>query len=126
MASELVQLIPSILWFFLVVVLLILLYLPIRDDLLSNLIPLKAAGLEVSFRCRIILKTISDMLRCNKITAGLKFLGQFRKENKAAPVIFYLAVFDAQKGVPAQSFGVTNGPDELLHLILDVLERKKC
>ena len=66
------------------------------------------------------------MARGDEATAGLKFLEQFRKEDKTTPVIFYVGVFAPEKGVPVQAFGITNRPDELLHLILDALERKKC
>jgi hypothetical protein len=48
-ANEFVKLIPSILWLFFVVVLLILFYRPIRDDLYANLTSLKAGGVELSF-----------------------------------------------------------------------------
>ena len=68
---------------------------------------------------------ISDMARDEKAAAGLEFLGQFREMNKATPVIFYIGVLDPEKGTPAQAFGITNRPDELVHLILDALERKK-
>ena len=68
---------------------------------------------------------ISDMTRGVEATAGLKFLEQFRKEDKTTPVIFYVGVFDPEKGVPVQAFAITNRPDELLHLTLDALERKK-
>jgi len=207
-ATELLKLIPSILWFFLVVILLVLFYKPIREDLLPNLGAFKAMGVELSFvkdsidaaltlaekspqwkvevspkdkeqalrrakkhlqifrdaqflwvddhpennlnerrmfrqlKAEIdtakstgealgILKNvhydllISDMDRGGEATAGLKFLEQFRKVNNTTPVIFYVGVFDAKKGVPAQAFGITNRPDELLHLTLDALERKK-
>ena len=67
---------------------------------------------------------LSDMSRGTNTTAGLKFLEQLRQK-KATPVIFYVGVFDPAKGVPAQAFGITNRPDELLHLTLDLLERKK-
>ena len=68
---------------------------------------------------------LSDMARGDKAMAGLEFLEQCRKENKSIPVIFYIGVIDPTKGVPAQAFGITNRPDELLHLTLDALERKK-
>lgn len=207
-STELVRLIPSILWFFLVVILLVLFYKPIKEDLLPNLRAFKAMGVELSFVKESIdaalelaekspqwkvevssrdkeqalrrakkhlsifhdaqllwvddqpennlnerrmfrqLKTevdtaksteealgilksgrydlvISDMARGDEATAGLKFLKQFRKVNNATPVMFYVGMFDAKKGVPAQAFGITNRPDELLHLTLDALERKK-
>ena len=208
MATELVKLIPSILWFFFVVVLLVLFYRPIRDDLLPNLSSLKAGGVELSFvkesidaalklaekspqwevkvssedkervltrakkhlkvfrdarllwvddhpenninelvmfgQLKVVTQTakntenalemlksgsydlvISDMKRGRRVTAGLKFLEQFRKTDETTPVIFYLGDFDPKKGVPAQAFGITKRPDELLHLTLDALERKK-
>ncbi|UCE50401.1 MAG: hypothetical protein JSW47_09590 [Phycisphaerales bacterium] len=42
-AIELVRLIPSILWFLLVILLLVLFYRPIRDELLPNTVPLQSA-----------------------------------------------------------------------------------
>jgi Response regulator containing CheY-like receiver, AAA-type ATPase, and DNA-binding domains len=68
---------------------------------------------------------ISDMSRDNDPTAGLEFLNELRKDDKMTPVIFYVGVFSPDKGVPPQAFGITNRPDELLHLTLDALERKK-
>jgi len=68
---------------------------------------------------------ISDMVRDNNTAAGIEFLQHLRKENKIIPVIFYVGVFDFKGGVPPLAFGITNRPDELLHLTLDVLERKK-
>ena len=44
MATELVRLIPSILWFLLVILLLVLFYRPIRDELLPNTVPLQSAA----------------------------------------------------------------------------------
>ena len=207
-ATELVKLIPSILWFLLVVILVLLFYRPIRDDLLPNLINLKAAGVELSFvsdsldaalelaekspqwkvevplkdkeqairrakkhlhvfrdaqflwvddhpennlnehlmfrQLRIKIQTansteraleilkdhhfdlvISDMARGDETTAGIEFLEQFRKGDKTTPVIFYVGVFDPEKSLPTHAFGITNRPDELLHLTLDALEREK-
>lgn len=49
MAAEFVEVIPSILWFLLVVFFLILFYRPIRDELLPNLCAFKAMGVELSF-----------------------------------------------------------------------------
>ena len=68
---------------------------------------------------------ISDMARDNQPDAGIEFLQRFHKENKTIPVIFYMGIFNPESGVPPLAFGATNRPDELLHLTLDVLERKK-
>jgi hypothetical protein len=65
------------------------------------------------------------MERDNDSTAGLTFLQKFRKIDKTTPVIFYVGVFDPGKGVPPEAFGITNRPDELLHLTIDALERIK-
>jgi CheY-like chemotaxis protein len=68
---------------------------------------------------------ISDMARDNKPNAGIEFLQQFHQEDKTIPVIFYVGIFNPERGIPPLAFGITNRPDELLHLTLDVLERKK-
>lgn len=205
---EIVKLIPSFLWFCLVIVFFLLFYRPIRYELLPSLSGFKAMGVEFSFvkdsidaaiefgenssqwnievptmdkkgalsRAKSHLKVsrdahflwvddypennhnerkmshqlsveidfakstekaleilkkhsydliISDMARGDEATAGLTFLKKFRKKNKTTPVIFYVGVFEPEQGVPAQAFGITNRPDELLHLILDALEREK-
>jgi len=58
--------------------------------------------------------------------AGLKFLQDYAKHKKRVPVIFYIGHPDPTKPVPLHAFGITHRPDELLHLILDVLERMKA
>ncbi len=67
---------------------------------------------------------ISDMARENRQTAGIDLLNRLQEKNKDIPVIFYIGVVDTAKGVPLGAFGLTNRPDELLHLTLDVLERR--
>lgn len=204
---ELLQLIPSILWFLLGLVLIILFYRPLRYELLPNLAGFKAMGVEFSFvqesieaaidlaekspkwkveisqtekeralsRARHHLSVfkgaqilwvddhpennlnerrmlrqlnteidmatnseealkilanakydvvLSDMARGQDPLAGLDFLQKLRELDRSTPVIFYIGVIDLDKGVPGRAFGLTNRPDELLHLILDVLERK--
>lgn len=68
---------------------------------------------------------LSDMARGDKQDAGIQFLKKFRKVNKSTPVIFYIGTFNPEKGIPVGSNGITNRPDELLHLVLDALERRK-
>ena len=67
---------------------------------------------------------LSDIAREHS-SNGLKMLKEFRKEDYKTPVIFYIGVIKPEKGVPAGAFGITNRPDELLHLTMDVLERKR-
>jgi CheY-like chemotaxis protein len=68
---------------------------------------------------------LSDMSRGDDALAGLTCLEQLRKVT-TTPVIFYVGVFDPARGIPPQAFGMTNRPDELLHLTLDALERKRA
>jgi CheY-like chemotaxis protein len=208
MTPEILEIIPSILWFLLVLGIIVLFYKPIKEELLPNLSGIKAMGVEMSFikksinaavtlakkdpkwnvrvpdedkeivleRARRNINTLrnsrilwiddvpennrnekkmfrklrvsveiakstdgalgklkddeydvilSDMERDNDSTAGLTFLQKFRKIDKTTPVIFYVGVFDPGKGVPPEAFGITNRPDELLHLTIDALERMK-
>lgn len=68
---------------------------------------------------------LSDIARGNDSTAGLKFLQEYGKTKRRVPFIFYIGTLSPEKGVPAYAFGITNRPDELLHLMLDALERVK-
>lgn len=69
---------------------------------------------------------ISDIARDDDNTAGLKFLQEYQKKYQTVlPVIFYIGVYQPEKGIPPYAFGVTNRPDELVHLTLDALERKR-
>lgn len=74
---------------------------------------------------------ISDIQRNGDPDAGMRFLRKLynsekiKNENKTTPVIFYVEVLDSEKGVPVNAFGITNRPDELFHLTMDALERKK-
>jgi len=209
MEKELIETIPSILWFIFILVVFILFYKRIRDELLPKLGSIKAAGVEFSFvensieaaiefgekserwhvkvpekdkkaalnrakhhlntfrdtkvlwvddhpennrnerrmfrqlkvdidiamnsnealemlRCDIYDLVISDIARDDKEDLdGLQFLSELRKTDPDTPVIFYVGVMEAGKGVPEYAFGITNRPDELLHLTLDALERKR-
>ncbi len=68
---------------------------------------------------------ISDMARGEDAMAGLGLLEQLQKNKDKTPIIFYIGVFNPEKGVPPFAFGITNRPDELLHLTLDILERSR-
>ena len=72
---------------------------------------------------------ISDMARKegekDLADAGIRFLTKFREKNSKTPVIFYIGVYKPEKGLPPGAFGITNRPDELLHLVIDALSRQK-
>ncbi len=72
---------------------------------------------------------ISDMARRESekdiADAGVQFLNMFREKDSTTPVIFYIGVYKPEKGLPPGAFGITKRPDELLHLVIDALSRKK-
>ena len=68
---------------------------------------------------------LSDIDRAGSDRAGVDFLQTLRKENLGIPVIFYVSKLDIGRPNPATSFGITNRPDELLHLIIDAFERAR-
>jgi CheY-like chemotaxis protein len=67
---------------------------------------------------------ISDMKRGGDGQAGLELLSTMRKD-AIIPTIFYLTDFDRSKGIPVDAFGITNRPDELIHYVMDILERER-
>jgi hypothetical protein len=66
---------------------------------------------------------LSDIARAERADEGLKSLPTIRQAAPGVPVIFY--VMALQGGVPAGAFGITNHPDELLHLCMDAMERRR-
>jgi CheY-like chemotaxis protein len=68
---------------------------------------------------------ISDIARGDDPAAGIEMLPRLRALGIEVPVILYVGVHDPSRGVPAHAFGVTNRPDRLLHLVIDILERTK-
>ncbi|WP_129336292.1 response regulator [Cellulomonas endophytica] len=65
---------------------------------------------------------VTDMARPESPTAGLELADAVRRRHPDLPVIAY--VTDLRPGVPADLFGITDRPDELVHLVLDALERR--
>lgn len=68
---------------------------------------------------------VSDMLRDDNPKEGLTFLEEMRNCRFPQQVVFYVGHVDSKKGTLEGSFGITHRPDELLHLIMDVLERTR-
>ncbi|MDH4276319.1 MAG: hypothetical protein OEW08_14900 [Gammaproteobacteria bacterium] len=70
---------------------------------------------------------LSDMARGDDPSAGISFLQRYVEntlESDRIPLIFYIGVRDSSKGTPAFAFGLAHKPDELLHLVIDVLDRR--
>ncbi len=66
---------------------------------------------------------ISDVSREGHRTKGIDFLVELEAQGLLLPTIFYTGHKDPSKGVPPYAFGLTDHPDELLHLVLDVIAR---
>jgi CheY-like chemotaxis protein len=67
---------------------------------------------------------ISDIDRAGNKHEGLDFLKRLVILGIRKPFIFYIAKFDDTRGTPPYCFGITNRPNELLHLVMDVMARK--
>jgi response regulator receiver domain-containing protein len=67
---------------------------------------------------------ISDIDRPGQ-TSGLELTKDLHARGLNVPVVFYVGDFHPELGVPPHAFGITNRPDELLHLCLDILSRKR-
>jgi len=68
---------------------------------------------------------ISDIARPGSSRAGTQELPLLRAVAPAVPVIFYVGRVDEGSERPEGSFGITHDPEELLHLVLDILERRR-
>lgn len=67
---------------------------------------------------------ISDAARPDDPDAGVDAtLRRLRQDGYTGRVVFYVGSVDPGRGIPAGVFGLTNRPDELVHLVIDALER---
>jgi eukaryotic-like serine/threonine-protein kinase len=67
---------------------------------------------------------LSDLNREQNPTEGLQLLHWLREQGRRLPVVYYTMPPTALPERPPGSFGMTTQPDELVHLVFDVLERK--
>lgn len=66
---------------------------------------------------------ITDISRTAGEPSGDLLPDAFQAERIELPIIFYITKVDNSAPLPIGAFGLTNRPDELLHLVLDALER---
>ena len=62
--------------------------------------------------------------RNGNVHEGYEFIKELVEQNIRIPTIFYITKLNEEKGVPPYAFGITNRPTELLHLVMDIIERK--
>ena len=69
---------------------------------------------------------ISDADRPADPDAGVAAtVARLRNDGHKGLVIFYVGRVDRSRGTPPDVFGLTNRPDELIHLVIDALERQR-
>lgn len=68
---------------------------------------------------------LTDITRPESPKAGLEFLERYHKRpaDQRVRLIFYISERREDEKLPLGAFGLTNRPDELLHLVIDALER---
>lgn len=67
---------------------------------------------------------ISDIARPKQAEDGEALIGRMRGAGAHQPIVFYVSHLDPAKPTPLGAFGITNRPDELVHLAIDALARK--
>lgn len=66
---------------------------------------------------------VSDRSRGGNKTEGFDFHHMLLGKGIDLPFVFYVGTKERQNGVPPYAFGITDSPIELLHLIMDVVQR---
>lgn len=66
---------------------------------------------------------VSDRSRGGNKTEGFDFHHMLLGKGIDLPFVFYVGTKERPNGVPPYAFGITDSPIELLHLIMDVVQR---
>ena len=85
-----------------------------------------ATSTEEALRAKAFLSPdviVSDMHRGDNPEAGLELLHALRHQGDRTPLVFYISHEVKSRGMPPGAFGISDRPDDVLHLVLDVLER---
>ena len=67
---------------------------------------------------------LSDISRGGKHDEGIRFHKELLEKGIDLPMIFYVGFVEREKGTPPFSFGIADNPIDVIHLVLDVLQRK--
>ncbi|MFJ3518139.1 MULTISPECIES: response regulator [unclassified Streptomyces] len=66
---------------------------------------------------------LSDIKRNGDPQAGIKMLRELERHQILTPVVIYAMAFDPELGVDHRIFGGTNDPREVVHYVIDLMER---
>ena len=67
---------------------------------------------------------VSDLSRPDDPVTGKLMQDRLAASGFSGPVIYYIGRVDPARPNPPGAFGLTDRPDELLHLVIDALERR--
>ncbi|MEU9586565.1 response regulator [Streptomyces werraensis] len=107
---------------------------PDRNSALIELF--RKAGMEIDlalsteeatrlFRRRSYDVLISDMTRDGDQRAGIELLRKLDQYRVDTPVLIYAGHFDPERGVDRRIFAATTVPVELVHYVIDLMERSR-
>lgn len=68
---------------------------------------------------------ISDIYRGTNPNEGTEFHARIVDHGFKTPIIFYIGNVNHAEGTPPYAFAITDQPVELIHFVLDILERKR-
>lgn len=68
---------------------------------------------------------LSDIGRDGDQQAGITMLRELDRLGVDTPVVIYTLGFDYERGYPRRAFAVTEVPDEVVHYVIDLMERAK-
>jgi CheY-like chemotaxis protein len=68
---------------------------------------------------------LSDIRRGDDAQAGMRMLEVFRKHGIRLPVVLHSAGFDSRLGLDPMVFAATNRIDEVVHYVIDLMERAR-
>ncbi|MGC3000611.1 response regulator [Streptomyces sp. G35A] len=77
------------------------------------------------FRRRPYDVIISDIDRGGDGQAGIKMLRLLEQDKVEVPVLIYTGSFDPERGVDRRIFAATIAPVELVHYVIDLMERAR-
>lgn len=84
-----------------------------------------SAEAERELRDHLYLLVITDLQREGKALEGLEFVGRTVASKTYVWTIAYVGSDQWGRPRPAHLFGITNRPDQLMHLVCDVVERER-
>lgn len=68
---------------------------------------------------------ISDLDRDGDPQAGIRMLRELERHGVDTPVLVYTGTFNPERGVDRRIFAATTSPVDLVHYVIDLMERAR-